>query len=308
MPGSRNSVSYKPTSCLRYGNVDGSQESLLAGFRYGRTEHAIVVLIDHDLGGGIKDCWVADRPDIARQQIMTTAVLDPLVEVAPIGWVRAERILSAALSLSICAEGDDQVTDTSANVGLLRRRVGILNGESWRPAGHRAPTPRRSPAHQDSLSGDAPQTAAGSTALTGRSTAEKSTAKKTARPRSARSVALMQLKVTLAGSKPPIWRRLTVAESTTLERLPEHIQTAGRSRPGRTALRRRSTGRSAGGLRRCPRLPGPARCDRRPRARRRGAPQWAAEALGTRPEQLPAYDPARFDPAEINEALPERSI
>jgi hypothetical protein len=36
----------------------------------------------------------------------------------------------------------------------------------------------------------------------------------------------LQLKVTLTGSKPPIWRRLTVPESITLERLHELIQIA----------------------------------------------------------------------------------
>ena len=215
----------QPTSCLRYGDIDGRQESLIAGFSYGRTEHAIVVLIDHDLGGGIKDCWVTDRPELARQQILTTVVSDPLVEVAPIDWVRAERILSAALSRPICAVGDDQVIDASANIAVLRRRVGVLNGESWRPAGHRAPTRRLSSANQDSLFGDAPQTAAAPTAP--KKTAVKKTAvKKTAEPRPGRSLASLQLKVTLTGSKPPIWRRLRVPESTTLVRLHELIQIA----------------------------------------------------------------------------------
>jgi hypothetical protein len=209
----------QPTSCLRYGNIDGSQESLIAGFSYGRTEHAIVVLIDHDLGGGIKDCWVTDQPEIARQQILTTVVFDPLVEVGPIDWVSAERILSAALSRPICAVGDEQVSDTSANVAVLRRRVGVLGGESWRPAGHRAPTPRAPSANQDTLFDDSPQTAAAPTAVT-----RQPAAKKTSSSQPGRSGASLQLKVTLAGSKPPIWRRLTVPESITLERLHELIQ------------------------------------------------------------------------------------
>lgn len=82
-----------PTTCLRYGDLDGSQESLVAGFSYGRREHAMVLLIDHGLGGGIKDCWVTDQPEVIREQIMTTIALDPMVEVGPIDWVRAERIL-----------------------------------------------------------------------------------------------------------------------------------------------------------------------------------------------------------------------
>ena len=211
----------QPTSCLRYGDADGSQESLIAGFSYGRSEHAIAVLIDHDLGGGIKDCWVTDQPEIVRQQILTAVVSDPLVEVGPIDWVRAERILSAALSRLICAVGDDQVNDTSANIAVLRRRVGVLGGESWRPAGHRPPTPRPLSAHQDTLFGDSPQTAAAPTAVTRRPGT-----KKTSASQPSRSGASLQLKVTLTGSKPPIWRRLTTPESITLERLHELIQIA----------------------------------------------------------------------------------
>jgi hypothetical protein len=42
----------EPTTCHRYGQVDGGQESLILGFRYGKREHAISVLIDHGLAVG----------------------------------------------------------------------------------------------------------------------------------------------------------------------------------------------------------------------------------------------------------------
>lgn len=331
----------RPTSCLRYGHVDGSQESLLAGFGYGRNEHAIAVLIDHDLGGGIKDCWVTVEPETARQQILTTVGFDPLVEVGPINWIRAERILRTALSRPICAVDDDQVSDTAATVPLLRRRVDVLGGESWQPAAPTAAT-RRSPAKKTS----------------------------TSRPgsRAPDQLTSYQLKVTLTGSKPPIWRRFVVPESISLDRLHEVIQVgfgwtdshlhlfeidgenfgpAGEwdeVRSERVSLRRLVTVGDRFSYvydfgddwrhtiqveKRLPAGPGPggSRC----LAGRRAAPpedcggsygydevlgvisdperatdelrRWASETLGLAPAGLPAYDPARFDRDEIDAAL-----
>jgi hypothetical protein len=211
----------RPTTCVRYGNVDGSQESLIAGFSYGRPEHAIVVLIDHDLGGGIKDCWFTDQPEMIRQQIMTTAALDPMIEVGTIDWVRGERILSGALSQPICAETDDQVSGVTANVPLLRRRVDLLAGVAWQPSGQRRRPARPAPAGQDELFDLTPSTAAAPPVV-----ARRPEPGPAAAPQPRRSGASLQLKVTLAGSKPPIWRRLTVPESITLERLHGVIQIA----------------------------------------------------------------------------------
>lgn len=211
----------RPTTCLRYGHVDGSQESLLAGFSYGNAEHAVTVLIDHELGGGIKDCWVTDQPQVARQQILTTTVFDPLVEVGPIDWVRAEKILSATLSRPVCAVDDSQVSDTAVNIAVLRRRVAVLGGESWHPAGLRARPPRPPSAGQASLFGCSPESTGVPTPVT-----RQPAAGKTAEARPGPAGAALQLKVTLAGSKPPIWRRLTMPESITLARLHELIQIA----------------------------------------------------------------------------------
>ena len=42
-------------------------------FVYGRKAHAVVVLIDHGLGGGIKDCFLSDRPDRIRAKYQQAA-------------------------------------------------------------------------------------------------------------------------------------------------------------------------------------------------------------------------------------------
>jgi len=43
-------------SCWVYGDDFGDQESLVLSFAYGRKKHAVCVLIDHTLGGGVGNC------------------------------------------------------------------------------------------------------------------------------------------------------------------------------------------------------------------------------------------------------------
>ena len=43
----------------RYHDVFGEQESVGAVFDYNNRDHAMMVLIDHSLGGGVKDGWLA---------------------------------------------------------------------------------------------------------------------------------------------------------------------------------------------------------------------------------------------------------
>jgi hypothetical protein len=141
----------EPTSCLRYGHVDGSQESLVLGFRYGKREHAISVLIDNDLGGGVKDCWLSDEPDVIRERVLAMGRLDPLIEVGPVDLATAERILAEALRRPTSASDPDQISDTQAYLPLLRRRVELLGGHPWRPSGLVARQVAPRPARQDAL-------------------------------------------------------------------------------------------------------------------------------------------------------------
>jgi Plasmid pRiA4b ORF-3-like protein len=210
----------EPTSCLRYGHVDGSQESLILGFRYGKSEHAISVLIDHDLGGGVKDCWLTDEPDVIRERILAMGRLDPLIEVGPVDWVSAERILAEALSRPTCASDADQISDTQAYLPLLRRRVELLRGHPWLPTGlvPRQVAPRATT--QDTLF-DAPAPEPGP--IPG--AAARTTPKQPIR-RSAAAAGALVLKVSLYGARPPIWRRLLVSDTITLERLHTVIQVA----------------------------------------------------------------------------------
>ena len=44
----------------RYGDVFGAQSSVGVLFDYRGREHVVMVLVDHLLGGGVKDCWVSE--------------------------------------------------------------------------------------------------------------------------------------------------------------------------------------------------------------------------------------------------------
>jgi len=165
----------------------GSQESLAVTFRYGRKEHALVVLIDHDLGGGVKDCFPTDRPDRIRADFQRAARRFGLAfgDYSP---AQAHEILSRALRAQPCPVQPDQVEDVDCYLDLLRTRVGLLAGDSAMGTGARA----------------------------------SKRASATVKP--ARTV--HRVKITLRGGKPPIWRRLEVPSTITLRDLHDAIQAA----------------------------------------------------------------------------------
>lgn len=121
-----------------FGFVDefGAQEGIAVTFTYGRKVHAFVVLIDHDLGGGVKDCFPTDRPDKIRTEYQKVAKRHGLHyrDYAP---ATARAILDRALAAPPCPVAPDQVDDVGDYLDLLRRRVALL------PDGVTAPSPAR---------------------------------------------------------------------------------------------------------------------------------------------------------------------
>ncbi|WP_229796115.1 plasmid pRiA4b ORF-3 family protein [Saccharothrix coeruleofusca] len=159
-------------TCFGYADPVGAQEGIAITFAYGRKSHAVVVLIDHSLGGGVKDCFVSDRPDLiqagyreAAEQLGTA-----YVEYSP---DEARARLERALGNDVCAEHPDQREDVHLSMALLCQRVSLLSGSAAVPA-----------------------------------------------------ATVHRLKITLGGSKPPIWRRLEVPSTITLQHLHQAIQEA----------------------------------------------------------------------------------
>lgn len=159
-----------------YGDFFGDQEAIALTFSYGRKRHALVVLIDHLLGGGVKDCFVTDQPDVIRTYYRDSAESQGL-ELPFYEPAQALAILDEALSRPPCPEQPDQVEDVRDHLDLLRSRMQLL---------------------RDGQTG----------------------AREQPQP------SVHRLKVTLAGIRPPVWRRIEVPSTVTLQQLHQDIQHA----------------------------------------------------------------------------------
>lgn len=174
----------KPGKAFGYGDPETGQQAIAVTFSYGRKRHAVAALIDHDLGGGVKDCFVTDRPNMIRSAYESSARTGGMefAEYAP-GEARA--ILEAALSCPPCPADPDQIADVSAYLDLLSARTALLAGGALPRVGTRADG---------------------------------------GRGRQSGSATVHRLKITLSGLRPPIWRRLEVPSDITLARLHDAIQ------------------------------------------------------------------------------------
>jgi hypothetical protein len=155
-----------------FGYAAGTQAAIALTFTYGRKSHAVVTLIDYALGGGVKDCFLTDRPDRVRAEYKSATKRYGVVfhDYTP---AEARAILDEALANEPCPVEPDQVEDVHLFLDLLRRRAAALSGAAKSPTS-----------------------------------------------------AVYRIKVTLRGSKPPIWRRLEVPSGITLQRLHRVIQAA----------------------------------------------------------------------------------
>jgi hypothetical protein len=182
--------------CFGYADAFGAQESIAVTFTYGRKSHAVVVLIDHDLGGGIKDCFLSDRPDRIRAKYQQAARGFGL-EFCDYQPAEAGEILTAALSMQPCPVEPDQIEDVRDHLDLLRSRVELLVADGATL----------------SIRG-------------GRPAARGRAGQRPARATSGGAPAVHRVKITLRGAKPPIWRRLEVPSGITLLRLHHAVQAA----------------------------------------------------------------------------------
>lgn len=116
----------KPTvgACFGYADPRGAQEGLALTFSYGRKSHVLVLLIDHDLGG-VKDCFISDRPKAIRAGYVEAAEAYgfPFREYTP---EQARGIVADALEREPCPVEPDQVEDVRSGLALLRQRLELL--------------------------------------------------------------------------------------------------------------------------------------------------------------------------------------
>ena len=114
-----------PGQCFGYTDPTGQRQTLAVVFRYGMKQHGFAVLIDHASEGGIKDCWITDRPTQMRSQYRRFAAANDL-EFREYDQRETYDMLESALSRPPCPADPDQVEDIRDYLGLLRQRVGLL--------------------------------------------------------------------------------------------------------------------------------------------------------------------------------------
>ncbi len=192
-----------------YSDDESGEQSIALEFHYNKTKHVVVILIDHDLGGGIQDCIVSDDAIrvVAQMRIEALRAGRKLVAHSP---QEASVIVHSALAQRLCPVEPEQAEDLSTYLPLLRERLRSM------PKPAQPHTPQVSPT--DTWE---PPIAVADFTSTERRTPP------TSRSRGGRGpVPVHRIKVTIAGSKPPIWRRLEVPSASSLVDLHEVLQTA----------------------------------------------------------------------------------
>jgi hypothetical protein len=109
----------------RYGDVFGAQSSVGVLFDYRGREHVVMVLVDHLLGGGVKDCWVSEgrAAKDMRNSVAAAMAGDPDTFFEDIGVAAVAALLGLALACPPCPEQADQIEDVNNHLYLVRARV-----------------------------------------------------------------------------------------------------------------------------------------------------------------------------------------
>jgi len=165
----------------QYGDVLGAQSSIGVLFDYQGRDHALMVLVDHMLGGGVKDCWVSEGRAARglHDSIADAMAREPDTYFVDLDSAAAATALREALSNPPCPEQDDQVEDVGELLYLTRSRTEHLARLADLP-------PESEQLDPDATIG------AGE---------------------------ILRIKISIRHTKPPIWRRLEVSETTTLATL-----------------------------------------------------------------------------------------
>lgn len=186
-------VAFRIVRAWCYGDIFGEQMSVGVVFSQGHREHALMVLVDFNLGGGIKDAWVVEGSATQglRERVRDGMAAEPTAWFDDIDESAALDHLRSALLCEPCPEAPDQIEDVAANLYLTRARAQQMARMLGEPDVEM---------YEDLAAG--PQRAA-----TG-------------------SGEVFRIKVVLQDSKPPIWRRLEVPADMSLDDLHDALQIA----------------------------------------------------------------------------------
>jgi hypothetical protein len=133
----------QPGASFGYADVFGAQEAIAITFSYGRKRHAISVLIDHELGGGVKDCFITDEAARVRTEYQKAARQGDM-DMYDYDPAEARAILDRALGKPPCPQAPDQIEDVHRYLDLVRQRVALLPAASDSgPVSQRPPASRK---------------------------------------------------------------------------------------------------------------------------------------------------------------------
>lgn len=221
-------VSALGTAAFRraYDFRDGPERALVVEFTYGRRPHAFVVVVDEP-GGGLIGLFPTDEVDELAQRVR----LDAMARsngLAEIDAAEAARRIRSALELPMCAEDEADEAEMESLVPIVRERLRRLAAV---PAGL-APTAPGAPA-AGPAGGAVPTAPAGLAAPAARHPAADRDGETAGvamhdggpHPR-ARAKVVHRIKVTLAGVRPTVWRRLEVSSGLRLPALHTVLQLA----------------------------------------------------------------------------------
>jgi len=174
-----------------YKDVFGQQSSVGLLFDYAGREHAVLTLIDHGLGGGLKDAFLVEGRPASRLRADTWERLgdDPATVIQDVDAGRAAQVLIQALLEDPCPEDEEQVHTLADTDALLRSRVVLLAELAGLPVPVEV---LDGPATDDVPVDDGP--------------------------------GVLRLKVSLTDVSPPVWRRLEVPADLTLAELHDVLQ------------------------------------------------------------------------------------
>ena len=125
-----------PGRAFGYSDIYGDQLSLVITFGYGDSRHAIVVLIDYLLGGGIKDCYVVDYTDALRTEYRKIG-RDPDLTFSDYSIADASSILFKSLTKPVCPQDDEQVECVENYLDVVWARAELILSEAVPAAGQR---------------------------------------------------------------------------------------------------------------------------------------------------------------------------
>ena len=112
-----------PVRAWVHGDIWGQQETLAVVFDQGGREHVAMVLLDHGLGGGVKDTWFAEDVTAVEHQLQAAAASSRATELDELRLDEARELLALALERPECPADPDQAADVATHRALLRHRL-----------------------------------------------------------------------------------------------------------------------------------------------------------------------------------------